>query len=93
MIRWKRNTICDHCGKLNPQTLTDRKGRPRRITNCCAIDDRHLYPYAGYLPDGTKRYAVGKAITVRLRFPIQISWVGFWRRTYKKHHHAVKPKP
>jgi len=57
--------VCDCCGKVNPKLLKSGS----RFTECCKYESSN----------GTLM-SEGKTWVETFRFPIKISWLGFWRK-------------
>lgn len=68
---------CDNCGKLHTKTHPNS-----RLTLCCSTYDKdHKNAFYNTVDKyGNKVYSIGKAYTVKLRFPIRLRWVGLWGR-------------
>lgn len=67
---------CDNCGKLNPKTFPNS-----RLTKCCStydLSNKNSF-YQTYDKNGIRVYSIGKSFKVKLRFPLIIRWIGFWK--------------
>ena len=76
--KWYEFNRCDNCGKISPKLF------PKGIlTVCCStydVNNKELAFYNTVDKKGNKVYSMGKAEIVKVRFPFQIEYRGFFRR-------------